>query len=319
MTSASDHPDQVDHPDHSGYTLEDWLDAGSVQPALPDDLPDWLEPLVTAARSGAEKTGILGDAGRDVPETGPGGEKPRYSAVLVLFGEGDGTGNDADGPSVLLTHRNPRMRTHSGQIAFPGGRRESTDSSPVQTALREAVEETACDPGSVVPVALLQPLYIDRTNHAVIPVIAWWRTLGPVGPATEETDWVRPVPVADLVDPAVRSRIGFLNWHGPAFDIDGYLLWGFTGGVVDAVLKLGGWEKPWGQPWQDGEPVDVVDLFAALEASRNGENLVPALLGEEPGTEPAGELQKRPGRDTIDPGKPDNPDNTGNSSKEVDG
>ncbi|MGO1948656.1 MAG: hypothetical protein ACTH1D_03430, partial [Mycobacteriaceae bacterium] len=122
--------------------------------------------------------------------------------------------------------------------------------------------------------------YIDRTNHAVIPVLAWWRTPGPVHPATRESDWVRAVPVADLVDPGVRSRIGFLGWHGPAFRVDGYLLWGFTGGVVDALVQLAGWEEPWEEPWVDGEPVGVSDLFAALETSRNGENLVPAILGD---------------------------------------
>lgn len=305
MNSASDLPE---------YSLDDWLAAGSVQPVLPDDLPDWLEPLVTAARSGVE-TGILGDAGRDVPESGPGGEQPRYSAVLILIGHGDGDGGGD--PTVLLTHRNPRMRTHSGQIAFPGGRRESVDASPIHTAVREAVEETACDPGSIVPVALLQPLYIDRTNHAVIPVLAWWRTPGPVHPATEESDWVRPVPVADLVAPKVRSRIGFLDWHGPAFSIDGYLLWGFTGGVVDAVLNLAGWEQPWEEPWQDGQPVDVVDLFAALETSRNGENLVPALLGDEVG----GELQQSPNQDsvTVSTTTRATTRDTTRSAKEVDG
>jgi 8-oxo-dGTP pyrophosphatase MutT (NUDIX family) len=280
--------------DPTGYSLEDWLSAAQ-QPVLPSDLPDWLEPLVTAARSGAE-TGIIGDAARDVPEVGPGGEKPRYSAVLVLVGDRSQTDTDGPDPSVLLTHRNPRMRTHSGQIAFPGGRRESTDTSPVDTAIREAVEETDCDPDSIVPVALLQPLYIDRTNHAVIPVIAWWRTPGRVRPATEESDWVRPVRVAELADPGVRSRIGFLDWHGPAFNIDGYLLWGFTGGVVDAVLRLAEWDEPWEKLRQDGEPAEVVDLFAALELSRNGENLIPAVLGDRLGGELESELEKEDDR-----------------------
>ena len=105
-------------PDLPEYSLDDWLAAGSVQPVLPDDLPDWLEPLVTAARSGVE-TGILGDAGRDVPESGPGGEQPRYSAVLILIGHGDGDGGGD--PTVLLTHRNPGY-TDSGRSPFPGRR-----------------------------------------------------------------------------------------------------------------------------------------------------------------------------------------------------
>ncbi|WP_420098346.1 NUDIX hydrolase [Corynebacterium sp.] len=265
------------------HSLQDWLDAAQVQPDLPADLPGWVSDLVAAARteSGEDAAaGIFSEPARTVPETGPDGTPPRYSAVLVLLGE------DADGgTTVLLTHRNPRMRTHSGQIAFPGGRREPQDAGPVDTAVREAVEETALDPDSVVPVTVMDPLYIDRTNHAVIPVIAWWRAPGPVRPATQESDWVRAYPVARLAAPASRSRIGFLGWHGPAFDVDGYLLWGFTGGVVDALLRIAGWDETWEDPWSDGAPAAVGDLFAALEASRNGENLAADALGDRMGGE----------------------------------
>lgn len=277
------------------HSLSEWLEAAENQPALPADLPDWVRDLAdvavstvgaTAGSDASGAPGIFSDAVRSVPEVGPDGTPPRYSAVLVLLSEDDADGSDgSDGRTVLLTHRNPRMRTHSGQIAFPGGRREDTDAGPVDTAVREAVEETGLDPVSVVPVALLTPLYIDRTNHAVIPVLAWWRTPGPVRPATQESDWVRAYPVARLADPAVRSRIGVLGWHGPAFDVDGYLLWGFTGGVVDALLQLAGWDRPWEEPWADGQPVGVTDLFKALEASRNGENLVASALGNRLGGE----------------------------------
>jgi hypothetical protein len=123
----------------------------------------------------------------------------------------------------------------------------------------------------VDPLAVLEPLYIDRTNHAVVPVLGWWRSPSAVSPATDENDWVRSVPVRDLADPAVRTRVGFGGWEGPAFDVDGYLLWGFTGGLVDALLRFGGWERPW---WDaDREPQN---LFAALERSRNGETMTPA-------------------------------------------
>ena len=94
-------------------------------------------------------------------------------------------------------------------------------------------------------------------------------------------------------------------------------LWGFTGGVVDAVLNLAGWEQPWEEPWQDGQPVDVVDLFAALETSRNGENLVPALLGDEV----SGELQQSPNQDsvTVSTTTRATTRDTTRSAKEVDG
>lgn len=277
MSRPNDSHDSPD-PDATGFSLEQWLDGAATQPSLPDDVPGWVRELIDAVRAAADSAtgGIFAEPARSVPEEGPDGTPPRYSAVLVLLGEDETAGEK----TILLTHRNPRMRTHSGQIAFPGGRREEQDSGPVVTAVREAVEETALDPESVVPVAVLDPLYIDRTNHAVIPVIAWWRTPGPVHPATGETDWVRAYPVSALADPSTRSRIGFLNWHGPAFDVEGYLLWGFTGGVVDSLLQVSGWDQPWEDDWAGGEPAEVTDLFEALEASRNGENLAPAVLGD---------------------------------------
>jgi hypothetical protein len=92
---------------------------------------------------------------------------------------------------------------------------------------------------------------------------------------TAESDWVRNVPVAELVDPERRMHLGLPGadvWKSPAFDVDGYLLWGFTGAVVDGLLKLGGWEQPW------TETAPVLDLFDAIANSRNGENLTPEDL-----------------------------------------
>lgn len=262
------------------FSHDAWLDAGRSQPDLPSGLPTWIDPLTAASRDASR---VLSDPSRNVPATGPDGTPPRPSAVLMLLADGtDGTdgadGADgstasagADNPSLLLTHRNPSLRSHSGQIAFPGGHREPTDPSPVATALREATEETGLRPDGVDPLAVLEPLYIDRTNHAVVPVLGWWRSPSAVSPATDENDWVRSVPIRDLADPAVRTRVGFGGWEGPAFDVDGYLLWGFTGGLVDALLRFGGWERPW---WDaDREPEN---LFAALERSRNGETMTPA-------------------------------------------
>ena len=81
--------------------------------------------------------------------------------------------------------------------------------------------------------------------------------------AQVEQDMASP---ATLADPARRSRVGLAGWSGPAFDLGPYLLWGFTGGVVSAVLDLGGWARP----WDDGT---VRDLVTALGESGNGEPL----------------------------------------------
>ncbi|MGZ4521595.1 MAG: NUDIX hydrolase, partial [Mycobacteriaceae bacterium] len=73
----------------------------------------------------------------------------RAAAVLMLF-----AGHEVDDADVLLLERASNMRTHSGQIAFPGGALDPEDDGPVAAALREAQEETALDPAGVLPLAL---------------------------------------------------------------------------------------------------------------------------------------------------------------------
>ncbi|MCW2622405.1 MAG: hydrolase, partial [Frankiales bacterium] len=106
-------------------------DATSHEPAL----PEWLEPVRRGAR-----TITADELTRFVP---PEGTEPREGAVLMLFGDG------SRGPDLLLTERAHDMRSHPGQVSFPGGSTDPGDASPAATALREAEEETGLDPGGV--------------------------------------------------------------------------------------------------------------------------------------------------------------------------
>lgn len=261
-------------------TQQQWLERNETQPPLPAHVPEWIADLVQTARAG-DIHEALNDSARIVPKVGKDGKPPRYSAVLVLLSDAEGvdavgecdetkaTLEDSPFPenaALLLTHRAATMRNHSGQMAFPGGRREPQDRDAIATALREAWEETDLDPDSVAPLAVLQPVYIDRTNFAVVPVLAYWKTPHEVHPASTENDWVRMVALSHLTATEHRFRVGFMKWSGPAFRIGDRLLWGFTAGIVDSILRLAGWERPW-----KDEP--VVDLFHALEESSNGEAL----------------------------------------------
>jgi len=178
-----------------------------------------------------------------------------------LFGR-----TDEHGPDLLLQERAGGLRDHAGQVGFPGGGAEPTDDDPVQTALREAAEETGLDPAGVVPLAVLPELFIPPSGFRVTPVLAHWSdpvAVAPVDPA--ETASVLRVPVADLADPVNRFQLRAPSgWVGPAFEVAGMVVWGFTGALVDALLRLGGWERPW--------PRDRVrDLGVALGDAREGE------------------------------------------------
>jgi 8-oxo-dGTP pyrophosphatase MutT (NUDIX family) len=194
------------------------------------EAPGWLTALATAASRAAVPERLR------PPEAGG-----RSAAVLILFGTG------ASGPDVLLIERSAQLRDHAGQPAFPGGAIDESDRSPVAAALREAAEETGLDPAGVCVLAVLPELYIWRSNFRVTPVVGWWRRPAPVAPGDPaEIAAVVRVPVADLARPANRVMIRYPGGQaGPAFLVAGLVVWGFTAAVLDQLLALGGWERPW--------------------------------------------------------------------------
>ncbi|HEV8277904.1 MAG TPA: CoA pyrophosphatase [Streptosporangiaceae bacterium] len=182
----------------------------------------------------------------------------RPSAVLMLVGETAGE------PDLLIVQRSPWLRRHAGQPAFPGGVIEAADHGPVGAALREAAEEAGVDPAGVEVLAVLPELYIARSGFSVTPVLAWWRRPVPVAAAVdgEVTAAVR-VRLADLADPANRLRVRHPSGSaGPAFRLHGMLVWGFTAALVDSLLALSGWERPWDTGHTEDLPPDVLESSA---------------------------------------------------------
>jgi 8-oxo-dGTP pyrophosphatase MutT (NUDIX family) len=121
-------------------------------------------------------------------------------------------GPQAASPTVLLTRRAAHMKTHSGQIAFPGGKVDPEDANMQATALREAEEEVGLAATHVQVIGEL-PVYITGTSFWVTPVI------GLVSPDFElrlnadEVDDVFEVPLSFLMNPANHRRHA-MDWQG---------------------------------------------------------------------------------------------------------
>ena len=157
------------------------------------------------------------------------------SAVLIPFGERDGD------LFFVFTERAHDMSTHSGEVSFPGGRREIDDNTLVETALREAYEEIALHPSDV-------EVYGSLTQ---IPTITGYRVTSYIGEFEAPYDFIiNPdeihqmfeAPLSVLADPAIH-RLEEREWNGQVFpvhffDYEDHVIWGATGFILFQLLQF---------------------------------------------------------------------------------
>lgn len=181
----------------------------------------------------------------------------RVGAVLVLLED------TADGPRLVLTRRRKDMRSHPGQLSFPGGRLDEGE-TVVEAAVREATEEIGLDPDSIEVVDTGPTFYIPPSRFWVSPVVARWVRPHETTPNPWEVDRVLRVPVEQFLDPDRWRRVPLSasGWSW-AWQLDDDLLWGATA-IVTALLL--------GAAVPDWAPGDALDLLTDDRTERPWES-----------------------------------------------
>ena len=201
--------------------LRDWIDRGAEMVRV-DDTPDFLLPLISALRHAQPNQLSINDPPADEIAD-------RQAAVLILLG-----GQRPNGIEVVMIQRASGLRDHPGEISFPGGSWEQGDTSPVDTALREAAEETGVDPAGVTPLLLLPRLFIRASGFDVSAVVGYWHQpslLAATDPA--ETERAFSIALHELAQPRRWLEYAVAGWRGPSTRLDGgALLWGYTAEVL---------------------------------------------------------------------------------------
>lgn len=185
----------------------------------------------------------------------------RVGAVLVLLAD------RGDGPSVVLTRRRRDLRSHPGQVSFPGGRLDDGETVE-QAALREAYEEIGLDASSVELLGVGPTFYIPPSRFWVVPVAARWTDPHELEPNPWEVDAVLEVPITHLLE-RDRWRHVPLSLSGStwAWQLEDDLLWGATAMVMAVLLEaaVDGWSEGLRpedlgaqlavRPWEEAPPV----------------------------------------------------------------
>jgi 8-oxo-dGTP pyrophosphatase MutT (NUDIX family) len=138
-------------------------------------------------------------------------------------------------PTVLLTLRTAELANHAGQVAFPGGKIDAVDESPVAAALREAHEETGLAPALIEPIGYLD-LYLTFSGFRILPTVARVAPEFTLALNPREVTETFEVPLEFLMTPANHQR-KTRDWNGLARDyyaipFENRYIWGITAGIL---------------------------------------------------------------------------------------
>jgi 8-oxo-dGTP pyrophosphatase MutT (NUDIX family) len=201
------------------------LDAAGQAGAIPADV----------GKDGIFEAPVVGEAPAPLTEVNAG--------VLAVFFEEDGEAR------LVLTRRSAGLRTHQGQVSFPGGRLEDGEDA-VAAALREAFEEVDLDPCLVTTVGWLHPLLTMVSASFILPVLGTVEGRPHLVANPSEVERIFDVSLVELADPAIfheerwrfsgRDIAGSEDNSFPVwfFEVSGELIWGATARMLYQLLSI---------------------------------------------------------------------------------
>ena len=169
--------------------------------------------------------------GTDAEVTRSGGMAAAVLVPIIMEAE----------PRILLTRRADHLRSHGGQVSFPGGRIDPEDVSPEAAALREAWEEVALDPEAVEVIGRL-PLHETGTGFVVTPIVGLVKPDVLLRAAAAEVAAILSLPLTLLLDPSqpTRSRVKLKggDWHDVwVWPHDDHHIWGATAAILVSLAR----------------------------------------------------------------------------------
>ncbi len=156
------------------------------------------------------------------------------SVLILLYPENEFFG-------TILIKRTEDNGVHSGQISFPGGKRDSHDLSPVHTALREAEEEIGIETGTIEIIGTLSPLYVSPSNFEITPVVGFTKNLGTPLLNPTEVAYTIALPLENIDSCRTQTDIsvrGFTLRQVPCFNLNGHIIWGATAMILQELLDV---------------------------------------------------------------------------------
>jgi len=165
------------------------------------------------------------------------GKDAREAAVMILFHPVN------DQPHLIFIVRQSYDGVHSGQISFPGGKREPEDPDLIQTAIRETAEEIGINSKIIRVLGTTSPLFIPPSNFMVTPVVGYCPTIDNFTPQESEVKEVLTIPFTHFTDGRYKkvhtvNASYKRNMMVPCYRIQEHIIWGATAMMLNELVEI---------------------------------------------------------------------------------